>query len=1070
MNISYLSLITQENLTNNRNKISDSLNKLSSGLKINKASDDASGLAISDKLRTQASGIKQAISNANSAVAFAQIGDKAMAEQSNILDFTKQKLIQAATMTTSDEGRQMILADIQKSLTQYDQIASTTNYNGITILQKSSDDQGESSEHTFQVGDNAKDIVSIEVVQANTSYGGGNQVDTLTISGEIKEKDIFTVVINEIPISYVASSLDVGTSSNKHNQLALGLKSEIESNNELSKLITVENTSNGILQFSSKSDGQTFTINPGTITLNTDISLGSSSSLPAVAQEMTYEFTGTIESEDTFTVGGVSYTVQDSDSSMNDIVDKIVEGLNGTDGGSIIGLNVTSTLSDATASRNSLGNLVLTANIAGIAFTPLSYSASNLTSIDDQLISTSTVQNNVKEILAVEEKFIEKTVQWSGTTTIQEADRYYFTVNGYSMDFVPHLNPSVTTKEDLLNFFNNKLLNAPSTNTSDALYGVTFSLSGDTFTFKSKDAINISAWENVIRTPAEHNYEVVDTESILQEGVVGSSVNVNNYLPVTSKQELTKTVLKSNIQVGATVYIGFTNGSRDFYDINNDEVTSFRIGYTVQSGDTKEDIVDGLINTFNNDSRSNTLVKFYNGTALEDVNQFSISKDANGDIITGSYQQSAYRTINNTFFPEVSFSSYSSTYEDEVGNTIDDYIRGPSLYGRVPDTPNLSPIITNINDSYISPVSPISPENQQEKYTLSGTIEKGDKYNIAGITYQVQSSDITIEDVVDKLIIGLNGATATGLSGTSTLTSVTASKDSTTSLLLTADVAGTPFTLPSFEALNVGTNDQAISLINTIDNVPAGAKSFYDISGFINEGNIYNIGGAIYTAQSGDSKEDIIDGLVKSINGDSASGVSGSPLSGVVAFKTPPPIQVLIKPSITYTISASVNLSNITSDQIKNDLSINSSNVATFESSTSKYETYTEDSTIKYDNETQDIDTQNLQRVRSLASLKNLDYLTIDIAKEFMSIVDENLTTINEFRGRFGSAQNQLESATRNLMTSYVNIKNAESIIRDIDYAIESANFNKLNIITQAGSFALSQSYKQVENILNLLK
>ena len=89
-------------------QMNNSLEKLSTGLKINKASDDASGLAIADKLRTQASSNHQAVDNGNSAVALLQIGDKAMAEQSNILDMVKQKLIQAATATTSTEGREAI--------------------------------------------------------------------------------------------------------------------------------------------------------------------------------------------------------------------------------------------------------------------------------------------------------------------------------------------------------------------------------------------------------------------------------------------------------------------------------------------------------------------------------------------------------------------------------------------------------------------------------------------------------------------------------------------------------------------------------------------------------------------------------------------------------------------------------------------------------------------------------------------------------------------------------------------------------------------------------------------------
>ncbi|PHO16765.1 flagellin, partial [Malaciobacter molluscorum LMG 25693] len=105
INTNTASLMAQEAATNTTKNLNSSLEKLSTGLRINKASDDASGLAIADKLRTQASSIGQSISNGNSAVSLTQIADKAMAEQSNILNTIKTKLVQAATDTTSDEGR-----------------------------------------------------------------------------------------------------------------------------------------------------------------------------------------------------------------------------------------------------------------------------------------------------------------------------------------------------------------------------------------------------------------------------------------------------------------------------------------------------------------------------------------------------------------------------------------------------------------------------------------------------------------------------------------------------------------------------------------------------------------------------------------------------------------------------------------------------------------------------------------------------------------------------------------------------------------------------------------------------
>ncbi len=167
INTNISSLAAQEAATNTNNTVRSSLEKLSSGLRINKASDDASGLAIADKLRTQVSSINQGIANGNSAVSLLQIADKSMEEQSKILDTVKSKLVQANTATTSSAGREAIRKDINKLLTQLDNIASQTNYNGSKLLEGATI-ADESVELKFQVGENSSDTITLEQIQSNT--------------------------------------------------------------------------------------------------------------------------------------------------------------------------------------------------------------------------------------------------------------------------------------------------------------------------------------------------------------------------------------------------------------------------------------------------------------------------------------------------------------------------------------------------------------------------------------------------------------------------------------------------------------------------------------------------------------------------------------------------------------------------------------------------------------------------------------------------------------------------------------------------------------------------------------
>lgn len=190
INTNVSSLNAMESGTNNTINTKNSLEKLSSGLRINKASDDASGLAIADKLRTQKNSIGQSISNANSAVSMIQIADKAMGEQSNILDIVKTKLIQAATATTSSEGRNAIAKDINKLLDQLNNIASQTNYNGVTLLQNGESDTTATVALTFQLGEkNSNLVLTSGSVQSNTTGFNLGMLKTLVSAGSMTKAD-----------------------------------------------------------------------------------------------------------------------------------------------------------------------------------------------------------------------------------------------------------------------------------------------------------------------------------------------------------------------------------------------------------------------------------------------------------------------------------------------------------------------------------------------------------------------------------------------------------------------------------------------------------------------------------------------------------------------------------------------------------------------------------------------------------------------------------------------------------------------------------------------------------------
>ena len=155
----------------NRN-LDNSLEKLSSGLRINKAADDSSGMAIADSLRAQSNALGMAIRNANDAIGIIQIADKAMDEQIKIVDLIKTKAVQAAQDGQSRESRLAIQRDISRLLEQLDNIATQTSFNGMKLL------AGNFTNKEFQIGAYSNETVRASIGSTMTEKIGGVRFET----------------------------------------------------------------------------------------------------------------------------------------------------------------------------------------------------------------------------------------------------------------------------------------------------------------------------------------------------------------------------------------------------------------------------------------------------------------------------------------------------------------------------------------------------------------------------------------------------------------------------------------------------------------------------------------------------------------------------------------------------------------------------------------------------------------------------------------------------------------------------------------------------------------------------
>ncbi|EAK0818687.1 flagellin A [Campylobacter lari] len=208
INTNVASLNAQNNANLNSRALDNSLSRLSSGLRINSAADDASGMAIADSLRSQANTLGQAISNGNDALGILQTADKAMDEQLKILDTIKVKATQAAQDGQTTKTRNMLQADINRLMEQLDNIANQTSFNGKQLL------SGGFVNQEFQVGAQSNQSIKASIGSTQSSKIGVTRFET---GSQAKDSGIAQLTIknyngiDDFKFQPVVISTSVGT-------------------------------------------------------------------------------------------------------------------------------------------------------------------------------------------------------------------------------------------------------------------------------------------------------------------------------------------------------------------------------------------------------------------------------------------------------------------------------------------------------------------------------------------------------------------------------------------------------------------------------------------------------------------------------------------------------------------------------------------------------------------------------------------------------------------------------------------------------------------------------------------
>ena len=210
INTNISSLNAQRNLNTSQTGLSTALQRLSSGLRINSAKDDAAGLAISQRMTSQINGLDQAARNANDGISLAQTAEGSLSAITDNLQRIRTLALQSANSTNSASDRAALNAEVQSSLAEIGRVASTTQFNGLNLL------DGTFTNSQFQVGANANQTINVTIGGATTAQLGAYQYNNSTsaVSGTALASGDLTINGVNVGASTSGSADDIVNSIN----------------------------------------------------------------------------------------------------------------------------------------------------------------------------------------------------------------------------------------------------------------------------------------------------------------------------------------------------------------------------------------------------------------------------------------------------------------------------------------------------------------------------------------------------------------------------------------------------------------------------------------------------------------------------------------------------------------------------------------------------------------------------------------------------------------------------------------------------------------------------------------
>ena len=997
INTNISALKAQQNMIKLNNNLDQAMTRLSSGLRINSAADDAAGSAIATKMESQVRSLGVAIRNSYDAISMTQTAEGALGEVENMLQRIRELAVQAGNSTLSDSDRTMIQSEVTALTAEIDKVAQNTHFNNVKLL------DGSNENVSFQIGINKSDSIKVALQGSSaSSLGLSGSVGVNALSSErITEKD-FSLGSN------VIAAADIKINGQNAFSADFATDLTVSTTNEAKTLADAINT-------------------------NTGVHLANADAFNSVSSVQK----GTFNMSATFTINTDTVDLATSYSGLVSNINQGVSGINAT-------LNADNTITLA----NTTGEAIVIAGTssADVGFTAGTYAGMvTLTNLDS---------SNVKI-----EAGSAKNGYTGGLGTLADVNALGFN----------ELSDGKTVET---NTVSGTALSANEVKINDVLIGE--SANGQAHSIAS--AINVSTASHGVTAKATNEVTLALNEAAIpgtnsEFFVNNANVNLSGTTNVTGMASAINTAAIGDIKASADSNGNLVLSSASGADIEIDHAgdTDFIRAYKDVHGSVSQSGIKGGSAT---DADSLFAAATLTGTGAitilspADFNS-QVSITSAGATTAGGIMAAATFTAGQDLtLLAAGTAEFATGITAElvfatgtaVGTTFT--VTGLDLNGNA-QTEEVAGVVHTATAYTAKNFSQITAISVDKASNASGTVAIGYIEGEADNNFTIVGKDV-FGQTITEIMSGAAGTNAARSKNVfEEVTSISASKVTAGNITIgnISDVVTTATDTALVAAVHDSSSTGAVTLADATQDLGGAFITITEAATAVGTDGVFTITGVDLAGNA----------RTETITGPASTAV----VTSTIAYATISDISVTtattstsvtfgtIKSGDTFTAKGSLELSNATGEAIKIEaVGADSQLLMEVEDDGGFAATETALQKLGVQNQSQS------QEVNGTALA--VDSLTSATAS--LAIIDAAINKVSSFRSSFGAVENRIDASISNLTTLKVNTEAAQSRITDADFAAETSNLTKSQILSQAATSMLAQANASKQNLLSLLQ